>query len=179
MKTGNYRNIKVSKHHLHPSIYLILCLSINLSILLSISCHFGSYKLGKLRETRHKGRNSTVNQCQHFRAGQYKKCVQYDFKFTPVYLAIYLFNYSGILPIYPSIYLLSIYIILCLYIRLFIFSSKNLPLGLIYIYLPVFNIYTIYFPVFLSFYLYIYLFAFLSFFPSILLFLSIDLNFVT
>ena len=47
--------------------------------------YFDSYKLGKLRGTRHIGRNSAVKSSQLSRAGQYKKSVQYDFKFTPVY----------------------------------------------------------------------------------------------
>ena len=47
--------------------------------------HFGSYKESKLRETRLKGRNSAVKSSQLSWAGQYKMCVQYDFKFTSVY----------------------------------------------------------------------------------------------
>ena len=43
--------------------------------------HFGSYKPDKHRETRHKGRNSAVKSSQLNWAGQYKKWVQYDFKF--------------------------------------------------------------------------------------------------
>ena len=37
------------------------------------------------RETRHIGRYNAVQSSQLIRAGQYNKCVQYDFKFTPVY----------------------------------------------------------------------------------------------
>ena len=44
--------------------------------------HFGSYKESKLSVTRRKGRNSTVKSCQLSWAGQYKKCIQYNFKFT-------------------------------------------------------------------------------------------------
>ena len=40
---------------------------------------------GKLRGTRHTGRNNAVKFSQLSLAGQCKKCVQYDFKFTPVY----------------------------------------------------------------------------------------------
>ena len=40
---------------------------------------FCSYKTVELRGTRHKGRNSAVSW-----TGQYNKCVQYYFKFTPV-----------------------------------------------------------------------------------------------
>ena len=55
--------------------------------------HFDSYKPGKLRRTRHKGRNGAVKSIQVRLAGQYKKCVQYGFKFTPVYgLSINLAN---------------------------------------------------------------------------------------
>ena len=49
--------------------------------------HFGSYEPGKLRGTPHKGRNSAVKSSQLSWAGQHKKCVQYDFKFTSVYSA--------------------------------------------------------------------------------------------
>ena len=42
--------------------------------------HFGSYKPGKLRGAQHKGRHSVVKSSQLSWAGQYKKCVQYDFK---------------------------------------------------------------------------------------------------
>ena len=47
-----------------------------------VSCHFGSYKRGELREKRPKSRNSALKTSQLSWAGQYKKCVQYDFKFT-------------------------------------------------------------------------------------------------
>ena len=53
------------------------------------SHHFGSYKPGKLRETtRHKGRNSAIESSQLSWVELYKKCVQYDFKFTTVYSGI-------------------------------------------------------------------------------------------
>ena len=42
-------------------------------------------KKGKLRRTRYKGRNSTVHSIQLTWTGQYKKCVQYDFRFTSIY----------------------------------------------------------------------------------------------
>ena len=42
----------------------------------------------KLRRTRSKGRNSAVQSSQLSWMGQYKKCVQYDFKFTTVYGAL-------------------------------------------------------------------------------------------
>ena len=45
--------------------------------------HFGSDNSDK--RTRHKGRNSAVQSNQSSWAGQYKKCAQYDLKFTPVY----------------------------------------------------------------------------------------------
>ena len=48
------------------------------------SHHFGSYMPVKLRGTQHKGRNSAVKSSQLSWAGQYKKFVQYDFKFTSV-----------------------------------------------------------------------------------------------
>ena len=47
------------------------------------SLHFVSYKQRKLRGTRRKGRYSAVKSSQFIWSGQYKKCVQYDFKFTP------------------------------------------------------------------------------------------------
>ena len=49
------------------------------------SSYFGSYMPGKLRGTRHNSRNSAVQSNQPSWTGQYKKGVQYDFKFTPVY----------------------------------------------------------------------------------------------
>ena len=39
---------------------------------------FGSYKMGKLRGLRLKGRSSAVQPSQSSRKGQYKMCVQYD-----------------------------------------------------------------------------------------------------
>ena len=39
---------------------------------------------GKLRGARHNSRNSAVQSNQPSWTGQYKKGVQYDFKFTPV-----------------------------------------------------------------------------------------------
>ena len=59
----------------------------------NMSRHFGSDMPGKLRGTRHKGRNSAVQSRHLSWAGQCKKCVQYDFKFTPVYSdQMYLIN---------------------------------------------------------------------------------------
>ena len=40
--------------------------------------------MGKLKGTWFKGRNSTVKSSKLSWTGQYKKCVQYDFKFTSV-----------------------------------------------------------------------------------------------
>ena len=54
--------------------------------------HFGSYKPGKLRGTKHKGRNSAVQSSQFSWAGQYKKCVQYDFQFTLEYSDMWTFS---------------------------------------------------------------------------------------
>ena len=47
--------------------------------------------MGKLRGTQYKGRNSAVKFSQLSWAIQYKKCEQYDFKFTSIYseLCIY------------------------------------------------------------------------------------------
>ena len=55
------------------------------SVIISIyiARHFGSCKTGKLRGTRRKGRK--VKSSQLNRTGQYKKCLQYDFKLTQVY----------------------------------------------------------------------------------------------
>ena len=47
-----------------------------------MSRNFGSYEQSKLRGPRRKGRNSAVKSSQPSWAGQYKKCVQYDVKFT-------------------------------------------------------------------------------------------------
>ena len=47
--------------------------------------HFGSYQESKLSVARRKGRYSAVKSSQHSWAGQYKKCVQYDFLFTSEY----------------------------------------------------------------------------------------------
>ena len=52
-----------------------------------MSRHFGSYKERKLRKTRCKGRYSAVTSSQLSWAGQYKMCVQYDFKSSSVYSA--------------------------------------------------------------------------------------------
>ena len=50
------------------------------------TCPVGSYKQSKLKITRLKGRYSAVLSSQLSWAWeQYKKCVQYDFKFTSVY----------------------------------------------------------------------------------------------
>ena len=46
---------------------------------INIALHFGSYNPGKLRGTLHKGRNSAVKSSPLTWAGQYKKCVQYNF----------------------------------------------------------------------------------------------------
>ena len=54
---------------------------------MDLTRHFGSYKLGKLRGTWYKDRNSAVQSSQRRWAGQYKKYVQYDFKFASVYRA--------------------------------------------------------------------------------------------
>ena len=58
------------------------CVSCILGLL--VSRHFGSTEPGKLRGTRHKGRNSAVKSNQLSFAGQYKKFVQYNFKLTLV-----------------------------------------------------------------------------------------------
>ena len=49
-------------------------------------------KKGKLRGRRHKGRNSAVQCSKLSWTGQYNKCVQYDFRFTPVYSKNLLFQ---------------------------------------------------------------------------------------
>ena len=41
---------------------------------------------GKHRGTRHKDHNSAVKSSQLNWTGQYKKCEQYNFKLTPVYI---------------------------------------------------------------------------------------------
>ena len=53
--------------------------------IISQTFHFGSYKPGKQWGTLHKGRNSVVKSSQLSWGEQYKKCVQYDFKFTSDY----------------------------------------------------------------------------------------------
>ena len=47
---------------------------------------FGLYKQSKLRGTQRKGRYSAVMSSQLSWTGQYKNCVQYDFKFTSEYV---------------------------------------------------------------------------------------------
>ena len=47
--------------------------------------YFGVYKQSKLRGTQRKSRYNVVKSSQLSWAGQYKKCVQYDFKFTSEY----------------------------------------------------------------------------------------------
>ena len=49
------------------------------------SRHFGSYKPGNPRGTRHKDRNCAVKSSHLSWTGQYKKCVQYNFKVTSDY----------------------------------------------------------------------------------------------
>ena len=56
----------------------------------NLLCHLGSYKLGKPRSTLPKGRHSAAESSQLRRAGQYKRYVQYNFKFTSVYSDIYI-----------------------------------------------------------------------------------------
>ena len=50
-----------------------------------VSRHVGSYNMGKLRGLRHKGRISAAQSSYSKWTGQYKKCVQYDLKFTSIY----------------------------------------------------------------------------------------------
>ena len=50
--------------------------------------HFGSCKESKLRRTQRKGRYSAVKSSQLSWAGRYKRCVQYDFKFTSGYTVV-------------------------------------------------------------------------------------------
>ena len=59
-----------------------------------ISRPFGSYRLGKHRGTWHKGQNSLVKSSEPSWAGKFKKCVQYDFKFTPVYVQLDKLEYA-------------------------------------------------------------------------------------
>ena len=47
-----------------------------------IARHFGLYKESKLRGTQRKGGYNALKSSQHSWAGQCKKCVQYEFKFT-------------------------------------------------------------------------------------------------
>ena len=49
------------------------------------SRHFGPYEESKLNVRQRKGRYSAVKSSQLSWAGQYKKCVQYDFPFTSEY----------------------------------------------------------------------------------------------
>ena len=59
-----------------------------------VSPHFGSYKESKLRGKRRSagsGRYSAVKSSQLSWAGRYRKCVQYDFKFTTKYSGMYEF----------------------------------------------------------------------------------------
>ena len=53
----------------------------------TISLHFGLYKESKLRGTQRKSLciQHAVKSSQLIWTGQYKKCVQYNFKFPPVY----------------------------------------------------------------------------------------------
>ena len=54
----------------------------------SQSCHFGLYQQCKLIVTQRKGRTSAIQSSQLSWAGQYKKCVQYDFQFSSKYSAV-------------------------------------------------------------------------------------------
>ena len=68
-------------------------LSINVGYI-AYTRHFGSYQESKLRGTpRRKGRYSAVKSSLLSWAEQYKKCVQYDFKFTSEY-AVYRYRLS-------------------------------------------------------------------------------------
>ena len=49
--------------------------------------HFSSYQESKLSVTQRKGRYSAVESSQLSWAGQYNKCVPYDFQFTLEYSA--------------------------------------------------------------------------------------------
>ena len=57
-----------------------------------VSRHFGSYQQSKLSVPQRKGRNRAVKSSQLCWAGQYKKCVKYDFQFSS--------EYSGVLCLY-------------------------------------------------------------------------------
>ena len=50
-----------------------------------MASHFGSYQESKLSVTQRKGQYSEVKSNQLGWAGQYKKCVQYDFQFIRIY----------------------------------------------------------------------------------------------
>ena len=81
--------------HLYICFALLLYFITSHVILVDISqVNFGWYKPGKLWGTLHKGRNSAVQSSQLSLAGQYKKCVQYDFKFTPVYCDLFYFMFD-------------------------------------------------------------------------------------
>ena len=54
-----------------------------LALLMHAIC--GLYKQSKLRGTQRKGRNRAVKSGQSKQCVQYKKCVQYDFRFTSEY----------------------------------------------------------------------------------------------
>ena len=60
--------------------------------------YFGSHKQSKLRGTQCKGRNSVVKSSQVSWAGQYKKCVQHDFKFSSEYSEWTCFAMQALLP---------------------------------------------------------------------------------
>ena len=61
----------------------------------SILPHYCAH-YGKLRGTQRKGRYSAVKSSQLSWAGQYKKCLQYNFKFTSDYSETLTFNFNRI-----------------------------------------------------------------------------------
>ena len=71
-----------TKRTLTLHIYCILCTHMVKCVY--CACHFDLYKPGKPRGTEHKGQNRVEKSSPLSWAGQYKSCVQYDFKFTPV-----------------------------------------------------------------------------------------------
>ena len=78
----------LSKNYLNSD-NVFINININVSKYTLHSRHFGSYQQSKLSVTQHQSRYSMVKSSQFSWAGQYKKCVQYDFQFTSEHSAMY------------------------------------------------------------------------------------------
>ena len=93
MRFQSFKKVQISAQYEGlNSINMFMIKSMDWSL---FSRHFGSYQQSKLSLTQRKGRYSAVRFSQLSRAGQYKKCVQYDFQFTSEYSVLGQFVRNG------------------------------------------------------------------------------------